>query len=96
MSIYVFPAILSKEDGVYGVTFPDLPGCVSSGETQTEIALNASEALSGHLEIMMDHGDRIPAPSSLESIELNEADSEFARILVTAYAAPDGRKVAAK
>ncbi len=96
MSVYVFPAILSKEADVYGVTFPDFPGCVSSGTSQTEIALNASEALSGHLEVLMDFGDRLPEPSDLENITLDSSQNEFAKILVTAYAAPVSGTVAAE
>jgi predicted RNase H-like HicB family nuclease len=33
----------------YGVYFPDLPGCVSAGDTIEEAARNAEEALSLHL-----------------------------------------------
>lgn len=96
MSVFVFPAILSKDGDVYGVTFPDLPGCVSSGNSQTEIALNAAEALSGHLEVMMDYGDRIPEPSRLEDVEIEADEGEFATILVTAYAVPSQSPVAAE
>ena len=60
MSVYVFPAIIHKEGETYGVVFPDLLGCVTVGDSQQEIALNAAEALSGHLEVMLDHDDRIP------------------------------------
>ena len=34
---YVYPAVLTYEDGYeIAVTFPDLPGCATSGETDTE------------------------------------------------------------
>ncbi|HVB89331.1 MAG TPA: type II toxin-antitoxin system HicB family antitoxin [Beijerinckiaceae bacterium] len=62
---------------VWGVTFPDLPGCTSAGKCFAEAAHNAREALSGHLAAMRDDGDAIPAPRSLEALRaasLKEAD----------------------
>jgi predicted RNase H-like HicB family nuclease len=51
------------EDGSgYGVTFPDLPGCVSGGATFEEAARMAEEALSGHLAVLRADGDPVPAP----------------------------------
>lgn len=36
---------LTEEDGRgYLITFPDLPGCMSDGETETEAVLNARDA----------------------------------------------------
>ena len=32
----------------YGVSFPDVPGCVSAGDTMQEALANAAEALAGH------------------------------------------------
>lgn len=86
MSVYVFPAIIHKEDDIYGVTFPDLPGCVSVGDSQQEIALNAAEALSGHLEILLEGDERLPEPTQLEAIKFDLDSGDIGAILVTAYA----------
>lgn len=86
MSVYVFPAIIHKEGETYGVVFPDLPGCVTVGDSQQEIALNAVEALSGHLEVMLDHDDRIPEPSAIETLKLDTSGGDIGTLLVTAYA----------
>jgi predicted RNase H-like HicB family nuclease len=44
MNHYV--AIVEEEEGkAVGVWFPDLPGCVSAGDTLDEAILNAAEAL---------------------------------------------------
>jgi predicted RNase H-like HicB family nuclease len=43
MNRYV--ALIDGEAGAYGVSFPDLPGCVAMGETVDEAMLNAAEAL---------------------------------------------------
>jgi predicted RNase H-like HicB family nuclease len=53
---------------VYGVTFPDLPGCTSAGKTFEEAAQNAREALSLHLAGLHEDGDAIPEPRSLASL----------------------------
>ncbi|MEO0548936.1 MAG: type II toxin-antitoxin system HicB family antitoxin [Pseudomonadota bacterium] len=86
MSVYVFPAVVHKDGDTYGVVFPDLPGCVSVGDSQQEIALNAAEALSGHLEVMLDHDQRIPDATALEAIQLDNSGGDIGTILVTAYA----------
>ena len=52
-----YPAIVEGDaESGYGVFFPDLPGCTSGGETIQEAALNASEALVGHLGLMLEGG----------------------------------------
>lgn len=47
----------------YGVTVPDLPGCVSAGDTLAEALANAEEAILGHLDVMVADGHSIPNPS---------------------------------
>jgi len=88
MNVFVFPAIVHKEDTTYGVVFPDLPGCVTVADSQAELAANAAEALTGHLETMMDGGLRLPEPSHIEGLSLDTARGDVAIILVSAYAAP--------
>ncbi|TGD94611.1 type II toxin-antitoxin system HicB family antitoxin [Methylobacterium nonmethylotrophicum] len=48
----------------WGVTFPDLPGCVSGGKTFEAAIEGGREALSGHPAVMRADGDSIPAPRS--------------------------------
>ena len=57
-----------------GVVFPDFPGLVSAGDTYEEAYRNAHEALSGHVEAMKEHGEKIPKPSSLEKITAKWVD----------------------
>ncbi len=68
-----YPATLTPYDdnsGRYGVTFVDLPGCVSVGENLDDALRMAAEALSLHVGAMLEDGDPIPNPSSLaESAE---------------------------
>lgn len=85
MTVLYFPAIIESGRGPgYGVFFPDLPGCVSAGDTQNEAALNAEAALSLHLAGMLEDGEPIPAPSDVDAVPRDASVSEAARILVRA------------
>jgi predicted RNase H-like HicB family nuclease len=69
-------AFIHKDhDSCYGVSFPDMPGCASAGDTLDEAVANAVDALSGHVRMMDMDGDAVPAPRSLEEIV---ADPELA------------------
>lgn len=48
----------------YSAYFPDLPGCVSTGETQEETENNMSAAIEFHLEGIKLEGLEIPQPIS--------------------------------
>lgn len=64
-----YVVIIHKEkDSSYGVSFPDFPGCISYGDTLEEARANAIEALTFHMEGMIEDGEQIPAPSSLDDI----------------------------
>lgn len=72
---YVFPAVLTYEEGYeIAVTFPDLPGCATSGETDAEALAMGKEALGLHLWGMELDGDDIPSPSKIKDIELDEGE----------------------
>lgn len=67
---YVFPAILTYDEGYeIAVTFPDLPGCATSGKNEAAAFAMEKEALGGHLCCMEEIGEKIPAPTSLASIK---------------------------
>ncbi len=56
----------SKADNCYLVEFPDLPGCLTYGDTLEEAREMAAEALSGYLESIDLRKMDIPSPSSLK------------------------------
>lgn len=43
---------------------PDVPGCVSVGDTLEEMTAMMREALEFHFETMFEHGEAIPEPST--------------------------------
>jgi predicted RNase H-like HicB family nuclease len=64
----VYPAIITKAEGEdYGVVFPDLPGCVTTGETIGEAAEMAIEALAGHVGTMIEADEPVPEPAALDT-----------------------------
>ena len=62
-------AFIHKDpDSIYGVSFPDMPGCISAGATIDEAVRNAVEALSGHVRMLEADGDPVPAPRDFDAI----------------------------
>jgi antitoxin HicB len=52
---------LSTEDGGgFAIEFPDLPGCISDGETPEEAIENGRDALAAYLRSCAKHGDPTP------------------------------------
>jgi predicted RNase H-like HicB family nuclease len=85
MTTVYFPAIVEgeKKDG-YSVFFPDLPGLASAGDTLQDAAINAADALRGHLALMIRDGDEIPKASVFDDLPADPQVQEAARILVRA------------
>jgi len=50
----------------FGVVVPDLPGCFSAGDTLDEALDNAREAVATWLESELDHGEGVPAPTTVD------------------------------
>ena len=82
MTHYV--AIVEEEEGkAVGVWFPDLPGCVSAGDTLDEAMANAAEALSLWVDVAQEHGQKIPSPRSLTELKRDpEVLGELSQFMV--------------
>jgi predicted RNase H-like HicB family nuclease len=59
--------ILEKTSTGYSAYSPDLPGCVSAGDTAEETEANMREAIEFHIEGMREEGLSIPVPLSRAS-----------------------------
>lgn len=79
---YIYPAIFSFDDDGFAVEFPDLPGCLTCGDTEDEAIRMAKDALGLHLYGMERDGDVLPAPSSLNEIK---TESNQAVILIDVW-----------
>jgi antitoxin HicB len=51
-----------EEDGGYVITFPDLPGCMSDGETVEEAIAHGREAFQSWMESLIEDGKPTPEP----------------------------------
>lgn len=70
------PVVLHKDaDSDYGVIVPDLPGCFTAGSTVNEALDMAKEAVEGHIEVLLEDGDSLPAPRPIEE---HMANPEYA------------------
>jgi len=49
--------IEEAEEGGYIATCPELPGCVSEGETWEETLENIKDAIRGYLEVLYKHSE---------------------------------------
>ena len=70
-----YAVVIEKGERNYSAYVPDLPGCVSVGETPEDVKAEIREAIEFHLEGMRKDGLPVPAPSSREpstSINLKE------------------------
>jgi predicted RNase H-like HicB family nuclease len=70
-----YVALVHKDkDTSYGVSFPDVPGCISAGDTFEGAIDNAAVALAGHLTTMAADRDPIRHARSLDELK---GDAEF-------------------
>ena len=62
-------ALVHKDEGTsYGVSFPDVPGCIAAGDTFEAAVADAAEALAAHFALMKADGDALPMPRSFEQL----------------------------
>ena len=57
-----------EREGAYAVVVPDLPGCVSGGDTLAEAILMAMDAASGWVLDELEDGREAPSASPLENV----------------------------
>ena len=55
-----------REEGGYVVSFPDLPGCITCGETMETALSNAEDAKKAWLEAALEEGIKIQEPDDLK------------------------------
>ena len=66
-----YAVVIEKAESNYSAYVPDLPGCIATGDTVTEVETEIRNAIAFHLEGMREDGIDLPAPSSqVEYIEV--------------------------
>jgi len=73
-----YPAkiIYDEHDNVFNISFPDLSGCFTYGESLDEAKENAKEALTAYLESIDVRKLKIPKPSKLEGKDIYYIEPE--------------------
>jgi predicted RNase H-like HicB family nuclease len=75
--------IVHKDDrSDFSISFPDFPGCVTAGRDMQELRQLAEEALAFHVEGMLEDGEKIPEPSTLEAVMLDPDNRDGVPVLV--------------
>ncbi|ATQ66847.1 MULTISPECIES: type II toxin-antitoxin system HicB family antitoxin [Methylosinus] len=68
-------ALIHEENGSFGISFPDFPGCISTASTIDEVIAKGGQALALHVEGMMEDGKTLP---HLRGVRELRADPEMA------------------
>ncbi|GLU28487.1 type II toxin-antitoxin system HicB family antitoxin [Brucella sp. NBRC 12950] len=71
-------ALIHQENGQFGISFPDFPGCISGGKNEEEAIRRGTEALNFHVEGMIEEGHAIPMLRNAKELR---ADPELAEEL---------------
>lgn len=65
-----YPVVIHKDKhSDYGVSVPDLPGCVSAGSTLDEALAMVREAIELHLEGMIEDGGVVPLATPIDQLQ---------------------------
>lgn len=83
-------ALIHKDLGSgFGASFPDFPGAISVASTLEELRSEAEEMLGLHIEGMLEDGEEIPCPSTLDAIaQLSDFQDAVAVVVVKAKQIP--------
>lgn len=71
-SNYSYPSVFKYSNNVIEVSFPDLPGCYTFGNSEDEAFNNARESLEGFLYYLEEDNDKIPTPRKINSIQTKD------------------------
>ena len=64
---YRMEIVEDKEEGGFVVSYPELPGCITCGETIEKAVSNALDAKREWMEAALEEGIKINEPDSLEN-----------------------------
>lgn len=63
--------IEEDEDGIFIAYAPELPGCISQGNTRDEAINNIKDAVLGYLISLKKHNEPVPPSIREELVEIN-------------------------
>ena len=75
--------LIHKDAGSdYGVSFPDFPGVVTAGTDLDDARAMAQEALALHVDGLIEDGEAVPEPSTLEAIMSDPENKDAVAVLI--------------
>ena len=97
---YIYPVCIYPGDlGGYTVIVPDLPGCVTEGETIADALEQAVDAASGWVLDELEEGKKAPKASAPENVKADEYENGLVSVImldIDAYAEKYGSKAVRK
>ena len=63
--------IKQDEDGMFVSEVPELPGCISQGDTRELAINNIKDAISGYIASLKKHNEPIPFSIDEETVEIH-------------------------
>ena len=57
-----YAVVIEQTPNNYGAYAPDVPGCISTADTPDEMLAKIREALTFHIEALIEDGDPVPEP----------------------------------
>lgn len=74
-----YPAIFQKEEKGFSISFPDIEGCLTQGDTMEECYSMAVDALGLSLSYLEDNNIQLPNASEPQNIKLK--DNQFVVVI---------------
>ncbi len=62
-----YAIVIERADGNFSAYAPDLPGCIATGTTVSEVEREMGEAIRFHLDGLREDGLPVPEPASIVS-----------------------------
>jgi predicted RNase H-like HicB family nuclease len=73
-----YAVVFERTPNNYCAYVPDLPGCISTGKSWTEMKNMIQEAITGHIEVMLEYGDPLPE----KAMSLDDAIAHHCQVIV--------------
>lgn len=63
-----YTIIIEQAGNNFSAYAPDLPGCITTGQTKEETLRNMREAIEFHLEGLREDGEPVPEPTTTAAV----------------------------
>ncbi len=86
--VYIYSATIHEEDGTFYAAVPDIPGCITTGNSLSDAIDQITDALAACLCVMEDEEDPINPPSEQSELRHDPSDiCTLVRVDTIAYRA---------